>query len=435
VYAWGYWPLMALSSLVGTVGLVFGRSSLRMGVTLSMCLVAVAATIQLIPLGTHQLSIWSPHALSIVLRRNLQFAIAGVGEHPLSVEPQRTRLAIAFWVSFCLLLLGMARSLNRDSARRIAAALTGLGALLGMVGIIQMSTFTGKIYGVWDLTQGGSPFGPFINKNHFAGWMLMAIPVALGYFMALVSRGMTGRKRGFRDSVLWFGSPDASLATLAAFAIILMAMSLVFTLSRSGITALTISLMIAVPVMARRQIGYSRRVVVASFAVMLAIAVVSWVGLDQIIRRFAEAEITGLDERPAIWGDTVRIIRDFWLTGSGLNTFGVVTPFYQTSVPGQHLREAHNDYLQLLAEGGLLLTTPILLTILTFGRAIRHRLRQDEGSIWWIRIGALTGLSAIALQSVVEFSLQIPGNAVLCAVLAGLAIHNSEERSRIKQSV
>jgi O-antigen ligase len=130
------------------------------------------------------------------------------------------------------------------------------------------------------------------------------------------------------------------------------------------------------------------------------------------------------DERPAIWADTLRIAKDFWLTGTGLNTYGVSTLFYQTSVPGQHLREAHNDYLQLAAEGGLLLGVPILITIVTFCREVRRRLREDVGSIWWIGMGAVTGLLAIALQSTVEFSLQMPGNAALFAVVAGLAIHD-----------
>jgi len=133
---------------------------------------------------------------------------------------------------------------------------------------------------------------------------------------------------------------------------------------------------------------------------------------------------TSTNERPAIWADTLRVVKDFWLTGTGLNTYGVSTLYYQTAVPGQHLREAHSDYLQLAAEGGLLLGIPIVLTIFAFALEVRRRFRQDTGSVWWIRMGAVIGLVAIALQSIGEFSLQMPSNAAMFAVVAGLAIHD-----------
>jgi hypothetical protein len=60
--------------------------------------------------------------------------------------------------------------------------------------------------------------------------------------------------------------------------------------------------------------------------------------------------------------------------------------------------------------------------------AVRRRLREDVGSIWWIRMGAVTGLLAIAVQSLVEFSLQMPGNAAMFAVLCGVALHDGRRR-------
>ena len=88
------------------------------------------------------------------------------------------------------------------------------------------------------------------------------------------------------------------------------------------------------------------------------------------------------------------------------------------------MREAHNDYLQLAAEGGGLLGVPILLSAAVLIAGIRRRFRDDVGSIFWIRVGAITGLLAIAAQSLVEFSLQMPANAALFAVLCGIALHD-----------
>jgi O-antigen ligase len=159
--------------------------------------------------------------------------------------------------------------------------------------------------------------------------------------------------------------------------------------------------------------------------------VVGWAGVDAVSARFGSADPTTVNERLPIWRDTWNVIADFWLTGSGLNTYGVATLFYQTSAPGFHLREAHNDYLQLAAEGGLLLGVPIVCAIAMLARDIRRRFADSTGSSYWIRLGAVTGLIAIGVQSTVEFSLQMPGNAALCAVLAGIALHRDPRSTRV----
>ncbi len=425
-YPWAYTPLLIASAGFGLTGLWLGRRSSGPSALLTLCLacIALAVVAQLMPLPTSRLGALSPQAVTILDQQSLLFTLGESTSHPLSIDPSRTQLGLAFLGGFGLLLLGTARALTRESANRLAGALVILGVALATIGIVQSATFTGKIYGFWVLVQGGSPFGPFVNKNHFAGWMLMALPVALGYFLALVSRGTQGRKPGFRNLVLWFSTEHASRALLTGFAILVMALSLVLTMSRSGITGLAVGLVIAGTVMARRQSGTSRRALAVGYLVFLVIAVVSWVGLDQIAARFAATNSVTAGGRFAIWADTIRIANDFWLTGTGLNTYGISTLYYQTAFPEQHLREAHSDYLQLAAEGGLLLGIPIVMTFLVFGLEVRRRLREDVGSIWWIRMGAVTGLLAIAFQSMGEFSLQMPGNAALFAVIAGLAIHD-----------
>jgi O-antigen ligase len=176
----------------------------------------------------------------------------------------------------------------------------------------------------------------------------------------------------------------------------------------------------------RRLAGSSRRITVV-YLLFLVFTIVGWVGLDRLVERFNQSETVTFGGRIPVWQDTVRIVSDFWLTGTGLNTYGVATLFYQRGVQELHFEEAHNDYLQLAAEGGLLLTIPALLTIALFARDVHRRFaRETMGSAYWIRLGAVTGIVAIALQSVVDFSLQMPGNAALFAVLCGIALHRRE---------
>src|SRR4051812_15512262 len=112
---------------------------------------------------------------------------------------------------------------------------------------------------------------------------------------------------------------------------------------------------------------------------------------------------------------------------------------YQTTVaPGGELFiEAHNDYLQLLAEGGLLLGVPILIALALFIREIWRRFREgvDDTRTYWLRAGAVTGLCAIAVQEVSDFTLQMPGAAVLFVVLAAIAIHRPDHVRRAPASV
>jgi O-antigen ligase len=208
-----------------------------------------------------------------------------------------------------------------------------------------------------------------------------------------------------------------------AAAAVVMALSLVLTMSRSGIFAFAVAISMTSWWAIRRLPVGSGRWVLACYFACLVLFVVGWTGVDAVAARFTSADPATINERLPIWRDTWRMVTDFWLTGSGLNTYGVASLFYQTSVPEFHLREAHNDYLQLMAEGGLLLGVPIAVTMVAVARDIRRRFAHSSGSSYWIRLGAVTGLIAIALQSTVEFSLQMPGNAALCAVLCGIALH------------
>lgn len=125
--------------------------------------------------------------------------------------------------------------------------------------------------------------------------------------------------------------------------------------------------------------------------------------------------------------DSVEIVRNFPLTGSGLDTYGTAMMVYQTGNRALHFQEAHNDYLQVAAEGGLLMGVPVLLTIGIFVRDVRRRFREapKQGTTYCLRVGALVGLISIGWQSLVEFSLQMPGNAAFFAVLAAIALHQS----------
>ena len=400
----------------------FGRGRIPWALVSALALVGIAVAAQLIPLSAAALADLSPRALDIYRQRDLATAAGTRTSFPISIDQRQTLLSLLILGVFTLLLVGTARMLTRHSARQLAAAVSVVGVVLAIAGLVQRATFNGKLYGFWELAQGGAPFGPFVNRNHFAGWMLMALPLTVGLFASVLSRSRSGPR--WRDRLLWLASTDANKAILVGFAVLTMALALVVTLSRSGITAMIGAMLCASVMMARRQPGSRSRFIIPLYLTAVTLVVVSLVGIDRIAARFVVPGSIDVEGRRAIWSDTFRMVDDFWLTGTGLNTFGSAALFYQATLKGSHMREAHNDYLQLAAEGGLLAGLPIVLAIAVLAYGIRQRIRSDVGSVWWIRAGAVTGLLAVAAQSFVEFSLQMPGNAALFAVLCGLALHD-----------
>ena len=232
--------------------------------------------------------------------------------------------------------------------------LTGFGAMLALIGIVQKSLSNRYLYGFWELEVGRNPFGPFVNKNHFAGWMVMALPLTLGLLVAGIDEGMRGVKQGWRHHVLWFASPEANRLILVAGAAVLMALSLMLTMSRSGITAFGLSM--ADHGLVRR----ARRPKPLATHRCSAVSgrpchvVVIWSGPDVVASRFAAADWGEFNNRKGAWVDAWSVAREFPVAGTGLNTYWAAALFYQHHEMAYFFAQVHNDYLQLAAEGGLL---------------------------------------------------------------------------------
>ena len=377
VYPWAYWPLAAAASTVGIAGLAIGpRGSARRlglrGVTIGLCLFLVAGIVQLVPAPLAFLASVSPEATRVIPQLDLAVATGSVSRHPFSIAPALTQMGLVLFTANALLVLGCARLFSIRGARRVAGAIAVIGVALALAGIIQRPLFTGKIYGFWTTLDGGSPFGPFVNRNHFAGWMLMALPLTFGLLCGGVARAMHGVKPDWRDRLLWFSSPEASRLLLSAAGAIVMALSLVMTTSRSGITALALAIVITGAFAMRRQRA-TRRAVTIGYLFLLVIVVVSWAGADAIASQFAQADWSEFNGRRGAWADAIDIASRFPLIGTGLNTYGIATLFYQQHELTKYFSEAHNDYLQLAAEGGVLLTIPAALCVGAFIVAVRRR--------------------------------------------------------------
>lgn len=449
VYPWAYWPLVWGALISGLLGLHRGPGlwpTLGHPLLLAVLAVCAAVAIQLIPLSPSILRSASPATLSFVhdyVRVPDEVVAAAIdgpvaakpatAATPLSLRPRRTAIALVFVLALGVMIAGGAAGLGVTEARRLAAGVLILAAIVAFISIVQRATPNGRIYWLWEPRFQNTAWGPFVNRNHFAGWMVMAISAGLGYFVAVSSRAMRGIK-GWRSRVVWLSSSEATSVVLGGLALALMGFSLVRTASRSGLICFVASMLVVsfALVNSRAHSGTRRRrMALVGYIVCLALATVVWTGLPLIANRFTYSDTAtpfSLGGRAALWSTAIEIARRFPLTGTGLNTYTHVTPFFQrTTTPNSD--EVHNDYLQLAAEGGLLVGIPVVVFVMLFVREVRLRFRTGNHNLisYWLRVGAVAGLVAIAVQESVEFSLQLPGNGVMFAMLCAIAVHNPEE--------
>jgi len=424
VYPWGYTPLFVAAAFIGGIGIHQHRLAPNHRWLMISCLcLAGAVALQLVPVPRAALNAISPRAIDLL--EQYEFAFAGSARHAASIAPASTAVALAGLASLALYLLGFSAMLSRTTLRALPAYLMIFAVPLALFGIVSRELNNGLVYWFWKPQTGGGSgaFGPFVNRNHFAGWMLMACCVSIGALLGEVERVVVRKSSGWRDWVSWLSSRAASRLILTTAASVVMSISLVWTMSRSGIVSFVVAIGCFMWMLSRRMKlpRLPRALVVIALVLLLAVAL-GWRGAGRIIEWFQDPR--DLLGRLDAWRDGWRLIKDFPLTGTGINTYSVAMLFYQRSNAGWHLAQAHNDYLQLVAEGGVLVAVPAVTAMLSLAAAVRRNLesarRETRG--YWIRAGAAVALIAIAVQEGVEFSLQIPANAFLFCTLAALAL-------------
>ena len=426
VYPWGYQPLFVATVLLALVGLRRGVQREVRPLAAGLLLLWAAVSAQLLPMPRATVEALSPHTIDLLNQYSPAFANGAAERIPLSINPRSTQLGALALGGLGLYLLGAPALLDSRTLRRLPRALAIFAVPLALFGIYSREYNNGLMYWFWLPLDGGASnqFGPFINRNHFAGWMLMAVCLLVGALFGQVEHASPGGGDSrYQRRLAWMSSAQANGLFLMSGTVLVCVISLFWTLSRSAMTGFGVAgvafLWLA---LTRRRLGTTRRAVVVAALGTALLAGVMWRGPARLLGWFRdERDLFG---RLDAWRDGWGVVRDFPLFGTGINTYADAMLFYQRSNPGTFLAQAHNDYLQVLVEGGLLVTIPAAIAIILLVYAIRRNLRaaRDQARGYWIRAGAAVGLLAVAAQEVFEFSLQIPANALLFCTLAAVAL-------------
>ena len=339
----------------------------------------------------------------------------------LSLDPYSTRLVVVQVAG--LLIYFAATSVFVDSPRRLRAlvrTITIFGFLLAVFGLTQSFTSDGsRVYWYRQLTQ-SLAFGPFINRHHFAAFMLMAVAVP---FALLLSGAVENYKR-----------------PLYAFAAVVMAMALIATNSRGAVIALGAQIFVLLVTASfgwgKKKKEQSRTKRIRSAAIRGAIAVGVVIVLiggalllsgPDVFTRFlgtpiADDPTTG---RAHFWRVTGDVIKAYPLTGSGLGSFGAIYTRYDTRNGLYRLEQAHNDYLQTLSDAGIIgAILGLAFIFILFRRGFARRETHDRFRRA-VTTGALAGCFGALVHSFFDFPLHTTANALLFVILATIATQDT----------
>lgn len=367
--------------------------------------------LQLVPLPAAWRAMLSPHAALIDLA--LRFDAGAPHLRPLTIDAAATVKAAAVCAFLLLAFWTTREALRYGGSRLLARSIAWCGLAVSLLAVVIRASRTTRIYGLWSSGFATEPYGPFINRNHMGTWLVMALPLAVGYIFARVDRH--GRDRSAAAGI------DAPMMWLAGAACAMFAAAIV-SLSRSTAVGIAAAGVFGGAMAVTRR-GPAARWLIPAAIVSIAI-VLSIPKTTELAGRFEDSKTTATWARAQIWRETLPIVHDFALTGAGLGSFRTAMLVYQRSDRTFFFNQAHDQYLQVAAEGGLLLLLPLGVAAIMFAAAMRRRLLDDRSPMFWIRTGACAGIVGVLVQSVWETGLRLPANGLLFAVLCAIAIHD-----------
>ncbi|MGD9588993.1 MAG: O-antigen ligase family protein [Pyrinomonadaceae bacterium] len=392
VDVWAFIPLSVLTAALVAVWVIDGyrRRELRVpafGLQIPFLGLILIGLVQLLPLG----------------------GLTGGTAASLSLDPYATRLFLIRLVLLFVFLSAAVHFLRDARARRfVGLGVVVFGAVIAFVGILQRLASPDAIYGMRPTPQ-AIPFGPFVNQHHFAAMMEMTLGLTFGF--------------------LFGGTLKREHKGLFMIAAVLMAIAVVMTGSRGGLLS-SLAVAAAAVILSRREGSPAapRRIWpgIAAAAGVLALvssAVVFLQGADPLIRAFGlQANQTDpTSGRLHFWSVAWKIFADNPVIGAGYEAFAVAFTRYDTWNGIFRVEQAHNDYLQMLADGGVLAFACVIVFVyLVIKNGMAARTSASNPLMRSIAVGALAGSFGIIVHSLFDFPLRTPSNAYFVLLLAAI---------------
>lgn len=416
-------PVALMGTAVGLVAVAAfwstGWPPLRAAAGSVLGVILLMPLLQSLPLPQRVVSLVSPGRVALLGELRLPAEQAG-SYLALSVNPCATSLAFFKLMCYALAFLLGFQFLKRRGRSALVVALIAIGLFEAVYGLVQYLAGWQYVFGYARIYNTDVASGTYVNRDHYAGLLAMTLPFMLaGIWFRVPWRHAP--QRAIRRDILVSSETAVWVARLVLFAVVFI--GLVFSMSRMGIAAALagLALVSAIALMrSTKRAGLAMALVVLALPVLYAV----WIGLSPVLERFAVLARPGYLEtnRLPVWRDTLALIRDYPLLGTGLGTYRWSSLHYQSSFLGNIYEHAHNDYLEFAADIGipaalLLFGSLWLLVVKVARRALVLERSQDRV----LAAGCAGALAALLTHALADFNLQIPANALIFAWIAGTA--------------
>lgn len=332
-------------------------------------------------------------------------------------------------------------STARRASLLLGAVMAG-GVLQSVLAVALFSAAENYQFLFHDFDQGGRAMGTFPNPDHLAGYLELCLSAGLGLMLSQFARGEPQRK-DWRQRTLDVLAFVMSPKMLLRLMLVVMVLALVMTHSRMGNGAFFLALLLLAAVVAIASQGLRRPALwlVASMVVIDVAVIGQWVGLERLVDRMqataqqsiemaaaqagsvvaASHKVDSIQDRLQVPRLSLPLIqsRPWW--GHGGATYVLAFPAIKPPGHGLHWDHAHNDYVEIAVDTGLVgLGLLLAFALATAWRAAgmlgdaQPRLKRGVGA------AALMALCCMGLHSMVDFNLQIPANAMTLVLLMGL---------------
>jgi len=373
--------------------------------------------IQVVPLPLNWLQILSPHAFE------LYSAVLHPDEWaPISLDPHTSMISL--WKSIAYLMFFWLALMLIDDLKKLEwLAYVILVSALFQAGYGSYMVISGYEYAFFvkksdhlDLAT-----GTFMNRNHFAGYLEMALAVGIGLFISTLTSvrhySWRARFRNLLEAVL-------SRKGLIRLALIIICAGLIMSRSRMGNAAFFASLLLTgvLFLLTAKHATRSTSILLISLIVLDLLLIGSWVGVERVVERM-ELTSAETETRDEVVRDTVTMIQDYFLTGVGGGNYFSSFPAYRGQDIHSYYNHAHNDYLELLSEFGLIGMLLLAVAVcLALSAAMRTMRKRSEPLLLGMAFAGFMGVLSILIHSAVDFNLQIPSNAMMFMLMMALGV-------------
>lgn len=374
--------------------------------------------LQWLPMPAAWVRVLSPHAAAVHAEASY---LAPDRFITLSVDPHATRV---FWLKSCAYAVAFTLVLLLVRGRRrlvwLCGAIVAAGVLQAFVGsLLHLSRIDLEVLGM-PIHHSQVASGGYVNRNHLAGLLEMSLAAGIGLMIGLLEDRPARSWRQFaRDTAALLLSGKAMLRLL----LVVMVAALVMTRSRTGNSAFLASLL-ATGVLAlalSRRAPRSTVIFIASLVVIDLLLVGAWFGVEHTVQRIAELTGETMLARTDPGVSALAIFRDYPLFGTGAGTFYTAFTRYHGPDLGAFFDHAHDDYVQFLAETGLVGVGLMgLFSVSALACAVLALARRHDPLARGVAFGVIMGVVAIGIHSAVDYNLQIPANAFVFVILLAL---------------